>query len=388
MVNAESEDYSNPRENFGGAKKGTFKRLTALTLVSMALSAPIVGEAIVDAKKLIPTNEAFELGSMPSSEMDFEGDWEKISDSQKTKIKNTLVNLFEGEYEGGVGTDAFVIETKPFINDIVKENEEKMLAPYRIELKEKGVTDEEWVYFGANLLNAWDKSLNVGNNVSNKFQNYIERDQILDICLKKDVSKVLLRVDGNPGVLMVNCNEKVEKALKGGINWYQKNKVPDIVDKLSDNGMCIFCPLIFQDPGPLYGTFNTYGVFFINITKERLKELDDRGLEFNFERMAYVESIGIQYLKFMDSINYRYDYFTVTVTKDVLARDSADEMFKLTNIKEYKSFASHYNNQAIAAEELIGKSLDNAIDVRAHIKYMIEMDIFKPLSDEGVVGKE
>ena len=377
MVNSELANISHTKENFGGAKKSTFKRLAALTLVSMALSSPIEGDAIIDANKLKPNNTISGLESAPSLKIDFNRDWKSYGEKDKEAIKIEYRNLFMGKYVGDV--DRFLSEGKELFREILRDFDETRQASLKKELEEKGVTGKPWIDFGAKVLFSWENSWKNNLNEKNRWQNYVDRNYIINLCLTKDVSKVTCKENKDPGILIVNCEASVEDGFIEALDRYKKDGIPNIVEILTNNGVCVFSSIYIEQPN-LLATFDEYGAIYMN--NDVKYGIPDEIMANVIQSFIYRESLGGAHLKLFALFGNNRDHFLLEATKEVLASESYLKLYKKTKDKKYLILSESIISEAKKVASYTNSTMDD-VDLKANVAFMKYFKIVETLTGDG-----
>lgn len=355
-----------------------------------------------NAEEKSTKTKTVQFGTMPSQEIGSgsgsveitpappEGsDWFLMTEVQQEALKKQIAESLTSP------TPTPLPEVSPqTVWDIINESENAELQQYRDEALARGVEKGSWSESCAKVMRVYDLSKPIleedgipKTKGENSWQTNITRDQLFEIFLKKDKSKFALDSEGNPDILIiqnkvVDKNNKIGKAFNVMIDRYKKNGVSDIVNILSDNGMCVFCPITFDERGALTATYNEYGGCYINITKGRLKEVSSDSLVNILERFAYAESLGISNTRFRLIHGMGVDWFLEEATKRVLAGEACKDMYLKTGTKRFLDLSDVYFAGAQDAANKVNLSL-NSTDLQSNIRFIKINNLARSLSPDG-----
>ena len=316
-------------------------------------------------------------------------DWYSLTDSEKEALINTIVKSLTSP----TSTPLPEIKTQT-VWDIIYEKENKELQPYRDEAREKGIKESAWNESCAKVVRAYDNSEEFladdgipKTKGENKWQANITRDEIFEAYFKKDETKFVLDTEDGPGIFLVQ-NKSVDednragKAFRNMVKWYQENGVPEYVDILNDNGMNLFCPIVFDERGPFVGRYDEYGGFYVNMTKDKLKNTPNNVLSNILRAFTYEESLGIAYTRFRLSYGMGVDWFMEEASKRILASEACEDVYKQTSLQSYHDMSVEFIGLAQDAADKVGLSL-NDVKLQSNILFMKLKNIARSLSPEG-----
>lgn len=260
------------------------------------------------------------------------------------------------------------------VRNVLEAWRDQIFSPYRKELKDLGAENESRIDFGSRMLYAYDYSKDMkGGNESDKFQNYISRQEIVDYVLGGENDDVLCNEAGEPRLWLVNMNDDMKEACKGSFSWFKKNKAPDAMDSIYNNGACvIFTTLTDPDRGPGSVLLTEFGVISPNMTPDNIKQYKNKNaLMTDFARMEFVESYGIAYWQVMKFMNISsFDKLgNMEVVKSLIAATVSKDL-------GYKDLYKHFNGVANDFAKLYKISLKDPL-----IKRQLQLlaDLIKPV---------
>lgn len=305
--------------------------------------------------------------------------WLSLTKEEQNKIRTDIANFWSSDSEYLV----MPVYDPEVVRGMNAYYENLELKKYRDEMSEAGCEDPAWNLITAIGLRAWDKDagINTWGN-PDKFQNYVERDEIIRIGVEQDVSKVVLKNNGDPGILLFNSegkNQKFGDGFRGMIESYKENGTKNIVEILNYNGMYLFSPII-AGTDFFQGSFSRFKVYYISYEESDLKDISDLT---NIVLMSsYVESNGIAYRVFFNSLGISGTSFFSECLKDVLANDALLDLYKETNVEFYFKLAGKHLKEANSEAKDLSRSLDEPKFLES-VKFMKYYNIVSPLVGES-----
>ena len=380
----------------------TLRKAVAIGTAFTSLFGIGGGQVLANAEEKVPVNNDTEIevdGTMPSQEVGSgsgsveitpappEGsEWYLMTSEQQEALKKQINESLMSP----TPTPLPEVSTKT-VWDIINESENTELQQYRDEAKAYGIEEPAWNESCAKTLRAYDNSPDIPaqdgvpkTKGENRWQTNITREEILEAYLKKDKKKFVFDVDGGPGIFIVqnknvDKNNRVGKAFKEGIELYQKDAVPNIVEILKANGMNFFCPVVFDERGPLTATFDRYGGFYLNLTKNELKNTPDKVLKNIISRDSYIESIGISYLKVCNALNMDNNLFLIESVKGILASEACAP---LSGIDWYRKIGDFYLREAASEAEDFDFNLTDT-NIVSTVRFMKINNLARSLTSDG-----
>lgn len=168
-------------------------------------------------------------------------------------------------------------------------------------------------------------------------QSGVTEQQILDYSKTRQGLNVYCDKEGNPKFLLLNTNEKIDKAFVAMIEWYQDNGAENIVDCLYNNGIVAFCAMTGTEKGNGSATFFKEGIYGLSMNVDSVKKETDSALKYIFIKQSVVESVAIKLdnlsLAFGDISNDAMAY--IEIGKNILMEDNYNYKNKETKVKWY-----------------------------------------------------
>ena len=237
------------------------RKTIALGLTMSALSGPMAGEVRAEQNPVNPPTTTTEKGVMPSQKVE-------VTDEYRKRISRILTE----DFKAPVPVEDMRI--------IVEDWKQKTFGPYKEELKTQGVEDEAMLDFGAKVLWAWEFNAGGGTYI----RNFVTREQILEYTKTKQGLNVYCNKDGDPRILLLNTNKRIDKVFDMAIKWYEENGATDALESIYNNGVCVWVAYK-SEPTRGYDTviLDEYGVLNPNISEENTRKIKDK----NFMNVTY-----------------------------------------------------------------------------------------------------
>lgn len=357
----------------------TIKRAKAWVAAGIAAFSlsPIVASASSDAEvDLTPPTAVVTPGEMESQNAgEVTPDPTMVTDEYRQQTVAEIMN-FEGPEPTPIPTEK--------VKNIFEVWKEQTFGPYEQELRELGCENEDRIVFGAKMLYAWDNSRDMKNTDRyDKFQNYLSREEIISFCLGDENEDVFYDEDGKPVVWQVNMTDRMKKAFKAAIDWYEDNGAPDALESVCNNGFCVLFTTV-TDPERGAGSvlLTEWGVISPNKNEENTKDIPDKNLRNHFIRDLFVESYGIAYYQLVKALGLNstgYDVLgNVEVVKSLMTTYVAESMSGFD--KRYVMYAEDFAGVAETFAGNFGLSTESPWTMR---QLQLILDLIDPIGFES-----
>lgn len=313
-----------------------------IATVGMAHSASVLAESTgkVDTTTTIETE-----GEIPSQQLPIETVVLEEKTITPSQAKEAILN------RSGDLSPEYLEAAK----NIFEQTEKEKYAPFEEKLRKIEGAKEERIPFGARVWYSRNNSWSHADGVA-KFQNHVGEADIIDYVKGGKNPNVICDKEGVPRVWVVVEDEKYEekaiKLFKESIKWLGKNKMPDMLESASENGLCVFF-VANTDPdrGPNSVWLNQWGVVCLNQSSQNIKGIKDLNLRNQYLTALIAEPPGIISQQLTTSLGL-WDSLVVNsshseVTKSLIAGYVTEELRGKDKDGIYESYADSFPKKAI-----------------------------------------
>jgi hypothetical protein len=349
-------------QSFSFSLKDKLKRTVALGLTGLALSGPMTGEVRGEQNPMNPPTTTTEKGVMPSQEVE-------VTDEYRKRISRILTE----DFEAPVPVEDMRI--------IMEDWKQKTFGPYKEELKTQGVEDEAMLDFGAKVLWAWE--FNAGGVAH--IRNFVSREQILEYTKTKQGLNVYCNKDGDPRILLLNTNKRIDKVFDMAIKWYEENEATDALESIYNNGVCVWVAYQFEPGGYTSILLDEYGVLNPNISEENIKKVKDENFRNGIVRGLFVESYGVAHGQAVRALGISSKHWYVAdieIVKSVLAGKIGEAMGKVNDIYKRRGESFNLSAENFAAQFGVPGGVKSEWIAR-QVQFLTEAELIDPIGFES-----